>query len=86
MRIRATSCKVKQMNGFEFTYGIELNIKGLFIPCVHVQPSFETEHEDLRKSYITTINSFKKKNEAIDFINEEIEMGYLSANELRVSE
>jgi hypothetical protein len=82
---RATACKVKQSNGYEFEFGIEIKINGLFVECVHVQPSGEVPQEHLRTSYIKAINSYKNKNGAIDFINEEIEMGYLTAEGLRVS-
>jgi len=79
---RATACKVKQSNGFEFDYGIKIKINRFFITCVHVQPSCGVTQKKLREAYINSINAFNKKNDAIDYINKEIEMGYLTTEGL----
>jgi hypothetical protein len=74
---KAQPAKVYQINGYEFKYGIKLNIKQFHLDCVHVQPSFEVSSDELRIGYINTINKMKIK-DAIKFIEEELKLGYLS--------
>ena len=82
---KAEASRVQQMNGYEFEFGIKLNIKQLNLSCVHVQPSFEVPSEELRTDYINKINKMKIV-DAIAFIKNEIEMGYLSNGGLSVVE
>ena len=81
--LKAEPSKIHQINGYEFEYGIKLNIKKLDIKCIYVQPSFEIEHKELRNNYIQKINSLKI-NDAISFIKEEINLGYLSYQNLYI--
>lgn len=70
---------VEQINGFKFEFGIKLNIKQLPLECVLVQGSFTMPSHKLREQYINKINKMKIS-EAIDFIKNEISLGYLSDN------
>jgi len=82
--LKAEATVLEKANGYKLNFGIKLNIKKLNIDCVNVQPSFETPSEILRENYIIAINKMKIA-DAIIFINEEIDNGYLSCNDLYLS-
>ena len=77
-KVEATA--FSQMNGYMFKYGIKINMRKSQYSMVTVRSDGHTDMDKLQQQYIDKINKMKIA-DALAFIEEEIEMGYLGSDD-----